>query len=107
MFAPCAGGLTRTTRPRAVVAVRAGRVEVQSIDLLVNRLPTHEFAIRRLYVRDPEFRAVCDDYGEVQRALEHWRATDQAAPGRVAEYRQMLEELEAEALAFLNASGDT
>ena len=78
-----------------------------SIDLLVSRFPRHEFAIRRLYVRDPEFRAVCDDYGEVQRALEHWQATDQAAPGRVAEYRRMLEELEAEALAFLNASGDT
>jgi hypothetical protein len=79
---------------------------VPSIDLLVNRFPRHEFAIRRLYVRDPEFRAVCDDYGEVQRALEHWQATDQAAPGRVAEHRRMLEELEAEALAFLNGSRD-
>lgn len=78
-----------------------------SIDLLVSRFPSREFAIRQLYVRDPEFRAVCDDYGEVQRALEHWQAADQAAPERVGEYRQMLEELEAEALAFLNASGDT
>ena len=76
-----------------------------SIDLLVSRFPRHELAIRRLYVRDPEFRAVCDDYGEVRRALEHWQATDQA--GRAAEYRRMLEELEAEALTFLNASGDT
>jgi hypothetical protein len=62
--------------------------------------------IRRRYVRDPEFRAVCDDYGEVQRALEHWQATG-SVPGRVAEYHRMLEELEAEALAFLNARGDT
>jgi outer membrane protein assembly factor BamD (BamD/ComL family) len=80
---------------------------VSSIDLLVSRLPRHEFAIRRLYVRDPEFRAVCDDYGEVQHALEHWQAAEQAEPGRVAEYRRMLEELEAEALTFLNAFGDT
>jgi hypothetical protein len=80
---------------------------VSSIDLLVGRFPRHEFAIRRLYVRDPEFRAVCDDYGEVQRALEHWRATDRTVVGRVAEYRRMLEELEAEALTFLNASKDT
>jgi outer membrane protein assembly factor BamD (BamD/ComL family) len=79
---------------------------VPSIDLLVSRFPRHELAIRRLYVRDPEFRAVCDDYGEVHRALKHWEATDQAVPGRIAEYRRMLEELEAEALAFLNASGD-
>jgi hypothetical protein len=80
---------------------------VPSIDLLVNRFPRHELAIRRLYVRDPEFRAVCDDYAEVQRALEHWQAADRAAPGRVAEYRRMLEELEAEALTFLNAFRDT
>jgi hypothetical protein len=35
--------------------------------------------------------------------LEHLPAADQAAPGRGAEYRQMLEELEAEALAMLEA----
>jgi hypothetical protein len=80
---------------------------VSNSDLLVSRFPRHELAIRRLYVRDPEFRAVCDDYGEVQRALEHWQAKGQAAPGRVAEYRRMLEELEAEALTFLSAPGDT
>jgi hypothetical protein len=78
---------------------------VPSSDLLVSRFPRHEFAIRRLYVLDPEFCAVCDDYGAVQRALEHWQAADVPAPGRVAEYRRMLEELEAEALTFLNASG--
>jgi hypothetical protein len=80
---------------------------VPSSDLLVSRFPRHEFAIRRLYVRDPEFRAVCDDYDQVRRALEHWQASDRGVPGRVAEYRRMLEELEAEALTFLNASGDT
>jgi hypothetical protein len=53
---------------------------VPSIDLLVSRLPGQECAIRRLWVRDPEFRAVCADYGKVQRALEHWQANDQAAP---------------------------
>jgi outer membrane protein assembly factor BamD (BamD/ComL family) len=103
MFAPCAGRLTRTTRDWfGGSCVRDG--PVPSIDLLVSRLPRHEFAIRRLYVRDPEFRAVCDDYGEVHRALKHWQAADQAVPGRVAEYRRMLKELEAEALTFLNAS---
>jgi hypothetical protein len=86
------------------LSVRDG--PVPSINLLVSRFPRHELAIRRLYARDPEFRAVCDDYGEVQHALAHWQANDQAAPERVAEYRRMLEELEAEALAFLNASGD-
>jgi hypothetical protein len=78
---------------------------VPSIDVLVKQFPRHEFAMRRLYVRDPEFRTICDDYGAVRRALEHWQATDRTAPRRVAEYRQMLEELEAEALAMLKACG--
>lgn len=76
-------------------------------DLLVNRLPQHEFAIRRLSVRDPEFRAICDDYADVQRALEHWQARDPGDPARIAEYRRMLEELEAEALAMLKGPRDT
>lgn len=78
-----------------------------SIDLLASRFPRQELPIRRLCVRDPEFRAVCDDYAEVRRALEHWQAAAQPVPARVAEYRRMLEELEAEALAMLKASGDT
>jgi outer membrane protein assembly factor BamD (BamD/ComL family) len=81
-----------------------GADPVPSLDLLLNRFPSHELAIRRLYRRDPEFRAVCDDYREVQRALQHWQAADRAAPERVAEYRQMLDELAAEALAFLHSS---
>ena len=38
-----------------------------------------------------------------QRALKHWEAAGQAAPERVAEYRQILTEVEAEALAILEA----
>jgi hypothetical protein len=76
---------------------------VASSDLLVSRFPRHEFAIRWLCVRDPEFRAVCDDYGEVRHALEHWLAADR--PERIVEYRRMLEELEAEALAMLETCG--
>lgn len=75
-----------------------------SIDLLVSRFSSQEFAIRRLYVHDPEFRAVCSDYCEVLRALEYWHTNDQAVPDRVTEYRQMLRELEAEMLDFLSAT---
>lgn len=71
-----------------------------SLDLLMSRFPREEFAIRRLYLRDPQFREVCDDYGEVQRVLR--QAADGGVTERVAEYRRMLEELEAEALAFVN-----
>ena len=104
MFAPCAGGLTWTTRAPFGRRWVCGTGPVPSIDLLVSRFPRHELAIRRLYARNPEFREVCDDYAEVRHALEHWQATDQALPERVAEYRRMLKELETEALTFLSHS---
>ena len=73
------------------------------IETLARRFPQHASTIRRLAARDPNFRSICDDYGEAQRALKHWEAAGQAAPERVAEYRQILTELEAEALAILQA----
>jgi hypothetical protein len=73
------------------------------IETLAQRFPQHATTIRRLRARDPSFRAICEDYGEAQRALKHWQAASQAAPERVAEYRQILMELEAEALAILEA----
>jgi hypothetical protein len=73
------------------------------IETLARRFPQHASTIRRLHARDPSFRSICDDYGEAQRALKHWQAAGRAAPERVAEYRQILTELEAEALAIVQA----
>jgi hypothetical protein len=74
-----------------------------AIETLARRFPQHASTIRRLQARDPSFRSICDDYVEVQRALRHWQAAGQAAPERVTEYRESLQELEAEALAALEA----
>jgi hypothetical protein len=71
------------------------------IETLACRFPQHASSIRRLRARDPNFRSICDDYDEAQRALKHWEAAGQAAPGRVEEYREIVRELEAEALAIL------
>lgn len=68
---------------------------------LLRARPELELAIHRLFRREPEFRAVCDDLEAVRRALEHWRAVDPPLPGRVAECLRMLQELEAEAFGFL------
>ena len=73
------------------------------IETLARRFPQHVSTICRLQARDPSFRSICDNYGEAQRALKHWEAAGQVAPERVAEYRQILTELEAEALAILQA----
>jgi uncharacterized protein YdcH (DUF465 family) len=70
---------------------------------LVRRFPQHASKIRRLRARDPDFRSICDDYDLAQHALKHWEAAGQAAPERVIEYREILKELEEEALAILEA----
>jgi hypothetical protein len=74
-----------------------------AIETLACRFPQHASTIRRLQARDPTFRSICDDYAEVQRALRNWEAVGGAASERVAEYRRSLQELEAEALAILEA----
>jgi hypothetical protein len=73
------------------------------IETLARRFPQHASKIRRLRAHDPDFRSICDDYDDARRALKHWQAAGQAAPERVAEYREILTELEAEALAILQA----
>jgi hypothetical protein len=73
------------------------------IRTLARRFPQHASKIRRLQARDPDFRSICDDYEDAWRALKHWKAAGETAPGRVAEYRQILAELEAEALTILEA----
>jgi uncharacterized protein YdcH (DUF465 family) len=83
-----------------------GRKMGGEIGTLARRFPQDASKIHRLQACDPDFRSICDDYAEAQRALKHWEAAGQAAPERVAEYRQSLKELEAEALAILQAFED-
>jgi hypothetical protein len=73
------------------------------IEALARRFPQHASKIRQLQARDPDFRSICDDYDDAQRALKYWEGAAQVAPGRVAEYREILAELEAEALEILEA----
>jgi hypothetical protein len=72
-------------------------------EALAWRFPQHASRIRRLQARDAEFRSICNDYDRARRALKRWEAAGQVAPERVAEYRQIVEELEAEALTILEA----
>jgi hypothetical protein len=76
---------------------------VDALAALVRRFPDHARSIRRLEGADATFRAICDDYGEALRALAHWQTADQSALQRVEEYRQLVKELEDEALAALKA----
>jgi hypothetical protein len=73
------------------------------IDTLARRFPQHASKIRRLRARDPDFRSICDDHEDARRALKRWQTAGQAAPERVAEYGEILKDLEEEALAILEA----
>jgi hypothetical protein len=67
---------------------------------LVRRFPDHTRSIRWLEAEDANFRAICEDYDDALRALEHWQAADQASRGTAEEYRRLVTDLEEEALAL-------
>jgi hypothetical protein len=72
-----------------------------NIAAIVTRFPLRELEIRRRCARDPTFREICEDYGEALQALRHWEAAGPAGAARANDYRQMLQELEAEILGIL------
>jgi hypothetical protein len=77
--------------------------DVAVIEVLVRRFPDHARSIRRLQAADVTFRAICEDYADALRALHYWHAADLASHKRAEEYRRLIEELEDEALAAVNA----
>ncbi len=71
---------------------------------LLKRFPYLEKAINDKFDNSEEFRALCRDYVDAVTALTHWE--DQARPTakakeRIIEYRQLVENLEAEILLEL------
>jgi hypothetical protein len=65
------------------------------------RLPQYQFEIRRRCADDEYFCSVCADYEAATAALGRWLADGENAMPKVAEFRQMLIELEAEILSLL------
>jgi hypothetical protein len=73
---------------------------------IVGRFPERELEIRRLCARDPEFRAICDDYEEAVAAYGRWQEVGPASAARAEDYRVLAEELAAEILAALDRPRD-
>jgi hypothetical protein len=78
---------------------------MDEIDALAQRFPEHVWTMRQLHRRDAEFRALCEDYGETLRALEHWQRVGGPSDKRVDEYRELAKELEDEVLRRVTAQG--
>jgi hypothetical protein len=65
---------------------------------VIHRFAGHEFLVRRLYVIDPEFRIICDDYAVALRASEVW-ANDEI---RSEDYQSLVRELEEEIFHYID-----
>jgi len=69
---------------------------------VLERLPQHRRAISERMMVDRDFRSLCDDYDDALEALRRWEASDdRRRQERVAEFRDLVEELEQEILREL------
>ncbi|MGO4440141.1 hypothetical protein [Rhizobium sp. RAF56] len=75
---------------------------MSGLTFIVSRWPDRELSIRRLFTQSPEFRAVCEDYGEALGAFQHWQAA--GSDGKAEEYRSLAAEIEAEIMRMLDHS---
>jgi len=71
---------------------------------LARRFPDQAERFDRLFQENDLFQSICEDYEEAVRAHRHFAAGSGAADLRAEEYRQMVQELEAEAAAVLRSA---
>ena len=68
------------------------------------RFPDKKTSIERRIAGDPEFLALCEDYDACVNALQYWaKSKEPEAEIRVHEYRNLVQELEAELVETLAA----
>ena len=66
------------------------------------RFPDQSETIALLMTKDPDFRAICEDYRDCIHALRHWdQSKEPEAETRVNEYRTLIGELEDEIVEAL------
>ncbi len=66
------------------------------------RFPDKSENIALLMTKDPDFRAICEDYRDCIHALRHWdQSQEPEAETRVNEYRTLIGELEDEIVEAL------
>lgn len=71
--------------------------QMKGVASVVGRFAAQEFAIRRAYAADPDFREICDDFASAVCALARWSGDE----GKAADYRQIIHELEDEISEYL------
>ena len=73
----------------------------------LRRFASRSVQIEQEILRNPEFRTLCEDYGDAVAALERWRrSTDSIALKRASEYDKLVQELEIEISNYLQTLTD-
>ena len=83
----------------------AGGCSLDAVEALADKLPESRDRIRRRYWRDPAFRAVCDDHRDAREMLDRLEKARPPVPAQVERYRELVDDLFAEAAGML-ADGD-
>lgn len=77
-----------------------------ALGCVVRRFPQLKSAIADRYRSDQDFRSICEDYCECTRSLARWtRETGETAVVYQEDYRELLAELEADIIQYLERRG--
>jgi uncharacterized protein YdcH (DUF465 family) len=72
---------------------------------VLDRLPQHRIALLERMMVDPEFRSLCEDYGDALEALRRWETSDDPnRQARIEEFARLRLELESEILSELRVT---
>lgn len=67
------------------------------LDPVLKKYPKEASKVRERALRDPLFRSACQDYCDTYAALQNWRVSGSpTSQERIAEFSQILKEIEAE-----------
>jgi len=84
---------------------RKGIAIMRAVDLVVELFPERTESVRRLYLQDEHFRAICDDFALSVTSLRHFEARPDAhSRPEVADYHAVLRELTEELRRYIGAS---
>jgi hypothetical protein len=68
----------------------------------LRRFASRSTQLEREVLKNPDFRSLCEDYGEAVEALERWSKSNHSpSPQRVLEYQRLVDELEQEIEIYL------
>ena len=81
---------------------------MRPIDCVIERFPECAVLVRRLYLGDERFRAICEDYALALTSLRNFeeRADADVRP-EIDDYRSLIQELEDELQKYLSPAAKT